>query len=441
MKTKEFIKIFLLLIFIAALPFCARSSDEKIKIVVIGFDGAGWPTIEPLINNGRLPYLKKLRDESAWADFKTFKPTKSNVVWTSIVTGKTMMKHGIMDFTFLKKNGVRFTYNKSHRKEPAIWQILDSFGMKSIVINWWVSHPPDKVNGIILSDRFRRVVNNGIDVNGLKDTVYPQSMFQNLTKLVKENSSYEKVLERTGLTDFPKKFHEKFPKGNIKKIPVLNIYRRLVKHDAMIESVSEYLHEKVNCDLFATYFRSPDITQHLITHFMDQGFKAKFVPLLKKGNVPPEMMKEAVNMVSELMYPVYRNMERIIKNIIEGEKNKNTYFMIMSDHGFSFFKQGYNHYNLPKKYEPPAGILMIKGPKVKKGKLVNASVFDITPTILNLFGLPVGKNMDGKVLKSAFRKSNKISFKLYKLRTKKETGSGKVDKEALEELKAIGYIN
>ncbi len=47
------------------------------------------------------------------------------------------------------------------------------------------------------------------------------------------------------------------------------------------------------------------------------------------------------------MFPIYRFMEKVIKEYVESEKGKNTYFMVMSDHGFSFYDGGYNHYNLP----------------------------------------------------------------------------------------------
>jgi predicted AlkP superfamily phosphohydrolase/phosphomutase len=45
--------------------------------VLLGFDGASWKTIDPLIEKGGLPFLKRLKEESAWGPLKTFKPTKS----------------------------------------------------------------------------------------------------------------------------------------------------------------------------------------------------------------------------------------------------------------------------------------------------------------------------------------------------------------------------
>ena len=49
------------------------------------------------------------------------------------------------------------------------------------------------------------------------------------------------------------------------------------------------------------------------------------------------------------------------------------------------------------------GILILSGPKFRKGiELKEASVLDITPTILHLFGEPIAEDMDGQVLKDVF---------------------------------------
>jgi hypothetical protein len=75
------------------------------------------------------------------------------------------------------------------------------------------------------------------------------------------------------------------------------------------------------------------------------------------------------------------------------------------------------------------------------------SIYDVTPTLLYLFDLPLGEDMDGQVILDAFQddfqKSRKIRFvssygapaKLDE--TKK---SRKLDKEVLEDLRSLGYI-
>jgi len=55
------------------------------------------------------------------------------------------------------------------------------------------------------------------------------------------------------------------------------------------------------------------------------------------------------------------------------------------------------------------GIFIAYGPDIAKGrKISGAQIYDIAPTILHMFGLPVPNDMDGKVLNvSKYRKNIK----------------------------------
>ncbi len=52
------------------------------------------------------------------------------------------------------------------------------------------------------------------------------------------------------------------------------------------------------------------------------------------------------------------------------------------------------------------GILIAFGPDIKEGVNVSACVYDIAPTILHIFGLPIPGDMDGRVLKEIFREDS-----------------------------------
>jgi predicted AlkP superfamily phosphohydrolase/phosphomutase len=47
----------------------------------------------------------------------------------------TMEKHGILDFVYLKENDLPVPFENSERREPSIWQILDHFGKRSVVVS------------------------------------------------------------------------------------------------------------------------------------------------------------------------------------------------------------------------------------------------------------------------------------------------------------------
>ena len=92
-----------------------------------------------------------------------------------------------------------------------------------------------------------------------------------------------------------------------------------------------------------------------------------------------------------------------------------TTVILMSDHGFH--PDHLRPASIPDIPAGPAiehrdfGILAISGPGIKKDELLHgASVLDVAPTILTLYGLPVGEDMDGKVLSQAFVKAPEVAF-------------------------------
>ena len=130
-----------------------------------------------------------------------------------------------------------------------------------------------------------------------------------------------------------------------------------------------------------------------------------------------------------------------------------TTVILLSDHGF------HPDHLRPKSFsnEPagPAdehrhlGMLVINGPGIKKDELVfGASLLDVTPTILSLFDLPIGRDMDGRPLIDIFE--DPVDPKLIDSwetvegddgRHPKDTTFDAVDsQEALKQLADLGYI-
>lgn len=433
-------KILILALAVLLLAACGGGKKETIQVVVLGFDGANWPTIDPLIAEGKLPFLKKLKEDSAWADFRTDKPTKSSVVWTSIATGKTMVKHGILDFTYLKENNIQVPYSNAEKQVPSLWQMLDRFGLRSVVVNWFVTHPPDLFNGVMVSDRFRQILIKQPEfANDFEDTVQPKMDFYRLKQVIRRD--YREIIARIDLPDFPEMFQRLHPDSNFNKSFTLGNSRTFVRQDALVEDVSEALFKKEKADLYMAYFRLPDVLQHFVLGLIpDEQLQGVFYKD-RPWTITEEKRSEVIGRISKVMEPVYRYMDRLLEKYMSDPKFKDAYFFIMSDHGFSLYNDGYNHYNLPDDIPAPPGILLVKGPKVKPGK-TDACIYDIAPSILYLFGLPLDRTMDGKPLSDIFKLNRKMKYTSYVLdRDKKGIARKDSDSDTLEELKALGYIN
>lgn len=439
--TRKFSALLLLVILALLLSACGGGKNERVQVVILGFDGANWPTIDPLIAAGKLPFLKKLKQESAWADFITDKPTKSSVVWTSIATGKTMVKHGILDFTYLKENNIPVPYSNAEKRVPSLWQMLDRFGLRSVVVNWFVTHPPDLFNGVMVSDRFRQILIKKPEfANGYQDTVQPRMDFFRLKQVVQRD--YGRTIARIGMPDFPARFEQAHPGQDFRRHFTLQNSRTFVMQDALVENVSDVLFQKEKADLYMTYFRLPDITQHFVLRLLaDEFIRETFPPEGSEWNMSAETQQRVIARIAQELEPVYRYMDALLKKYVSDPKFKDAYFFVMSDHGFSLYSGGYNHYDLPDDMPAPPGILLVKGPRVRPGK-TTASIYDIAPSVLYLFGLPLDRGMDGKPLRDIFKLSRKVKYGEYVLdKSKRGIARKDSDRETLEELKALGYIN
>ena len=55
------------------------------------------------------------------------------------------------------------------------------------------------------------------------------------------------------------------------------------------------------------------------------------------------------------------------------------------------------------------GIFCAFGPDIIEGKKINAKIYDLAPTILHIFGVPIPNDIDGRVLKEIFREDSEIA--------------------------------
>ena len=116
------------------------------KVLLIGIDGADWDIIDPMIEAGRLPNFHRLKEEGAWGRLKSLHPPLTPIVWTSIASGKTKEKHGILDF-FSTSRDV---------KAKRIWDILEERGYTIGLHEYPVTWPPRECSGFIIPDLLAR---------------------------------------------------------------------------------------------------------------------------------------------------------------------------------------------------------------------------------------------------------------------------------------------
>jgi predicted AlkP superfamily phosphohydrolase/phosphomutase len=416
------------------------------RIVILGLDGADWQLIDPLIAKGRLPLFKELKEKYAWGYLRTSTPAKSPVIWTSIATGKTSAKHGIDDFRAKKPNAQgRFAiFNSMDIRQPLLWDMLGDNGRRSVLVNWYLSYPPMPLNGVNVSDYFRSsaISTRSRERSHLSQTVYPPERSAELAKLLIPD--YRQALKRMNLPDFPEVYRRMQTGMEYLDLPIFRNYPEWVIEENLVGDVADHLFGSEDFDLFAAYYKMTDVVQHFAyMALVDEAYKKTLDQAAVQGVLPETLQAEAYARLADILCPVYQNLEKVLRRYFDAAAGRETYFIILSDHGFSFFhREGTVRYNHVGPGKAPNGIIIVRGPKVKPGKITMARIYDIAPTVLYLLGLPLDRSMDGKPLYKLFTFRHASSYTTYKRKKIKPfKRNSELDEKALKELKALGYIN
>ena len=156
----------------SALELSLRSS-----LVVVGIDQLTLSAILPLAEQGRLPFLATLIQEGAYGHLETFSPVRQAPQWTTLATGKLPYKHGIVDdwsysgimlasharlhlipaglgFAAWGTPGEPRAVDGDSRRALTIWEILSRQGVATGVVGWPGSYPVSDGSSFAFSDRY-----------------------------------------------------------------------------------------------------------------------------------------------------------------------------------------------------------------------------------------------------------------------------------------------
>ncbi|HRZ77308.1 MAG TPA: alkaline phosphatase family protein, partial [Bacteroidales bacterium] len=283
------------------------------KVLLVGWDAADWKVINPLLDSGRMPALASLVERGVVANLATLDPPLSPMLWTSIATGKTADKHGIISFVepVPDQGGVR-PVNVTSRKTRALWNILHNQGLRSNVVGWWPSHPAEPIRGAMVSNFYQQAGKPlGEPWKMPKGTVHPPALRPDMASLRVHPGELTEAhilpfVPLAALIDQEKEHS-------------LNALAKIIAHASSIHSAATWLMRNTAWDFMAVYYDAID-------HF-GHGFM-KFHPP-RQEHIPEdqfELYREVVNggyIFHDMM------LERLLK--LAGE---DTTVILISDHGF-----------------------------------------------------------------------------------------------------------
>jgi predicted AlkP superfamily phosphohydrolase/phosphomutase len=128
---------------------CARA--EK-RVIFVGLDGADWRLLDRFVADGTMPRLGEILQRAERRVLLTQHPPLSPLVWTTMMTGVSPLKHRILDFTrYSPTTRQQEPITSDERAVPAIWNMAAAQGKRAGVFGMWATYPPEP--GVILTDR------------------------------------------------------------------------------------------------------------------------------------------------------------------------------------------------------------------------------------------------------------------------------------------------
>jgi predicted AlkP superfamily phosphohydrolase/phosphomutase len=289
--------------------------DKPNKIVIIGLDGATWDVIRPLISKGKLPAFKYLIENGSYGDLNSTIPPLSAPAWTSAFTGVNPGKHNIFDFFTIRDDTYKLrNVTSNDRKIPAIWNILDTYGMTSGIFNVPMTYPPEAINGFMVAGLGTPDINSNF--------VYPPLLKEELKKYLHGlQFSIDVGTIMSGREDA--------------------FIDELYQVTDMQERAVHYLYDKYQPDFFMAVFDELDRIQHFFWHHMETNH-----PLYNPKK--SQKYKYAIE-------DYYQHLDIVIKRFLD-TLSEDTTVIIVSDHGFGgLYKDFYIN-----KYFHDVGILKLK---------------------------------------------------------------------------------
>jgi tetratricopeptide (TPR) repeat protein len=354
-------------------------------VLLVGWDGADWKVASPLIDAGELPQLANLVQHGASGSLASVPPYLSPMLWNSIATGKNADQHGILGFTTTDPaTGKLAAISSTQRRCKAVWNILSEYGLTAHVLGWFASHPAENVTGVCVTEAFPRPVGKAAAWPLPPGAVHPPELGERFAALRLRPEEVAPDLLRLFIPRLAEIDLAQDKRPEQLAIRLAELYS---VHNAAIAAL-----DRGPCDFLAVYYHFIDWVCH---DFMN------FHPPRR-----PEIPAREFEWYREVVRSAYRLQDLLLRDLLTHAGAGST-VVLCSDHGFHSDQRRPRRIPMVSAgiaiWHRTQGIFAAAGPLIARDALVTgATILDITPTILRLFGLPVAADMDGRVLTSAF---------------------------------------
>ncbi|MCS0494090.1 alkaline phosphatase family protein [Ancylobacter sp. MQZ15Z-1] len=273
---------------------------------MIGLDGATFTLLDPLIQQGIMPFLGSILENGVRANLMSTRNPLTPPAWTSMVSGRRPEAHGIYDFlrpitmrdggVFLKINDFRDNHCET------LWSIVNRRGKRATSLNFYGMSPAPAIDGYVIS--------GFVPWRHLRHGIHPKSLFDTVRSM--DKFDYRDLGMDIGEE---KKCVQGLHEGE--HVEWIELQDR---RDSAWAEMTSYILSTDPTDLTAVVLDGPDKVQHLFWRFVD-----------------PELVKKDgdawYQQIRELCLGFYRKLDENIRKMVEAA-GPDTDVILTSDHGF-----------------------------------------------------------------------------------------------------------
>lgn len=276
------------------------------RTFLVGLDGATFSVLNPLMEQGVMPFLKSFLAEGVRAGLRSIIPPLTPPAWTSLMTGRTPGQHGVFDFFRMDSRQNRYIrfFNSSDVGCESIFSLASSQGLPVTALNFPSMFPPPRLKGY--------VVPGWIPWKQLRLACWPEDLLDRFKADVPSFNQRELAMDikleakaTEGLSDYQEYG------------PWIELH---IRRERNWFQILRYLEEKDPSALTAVLFDGVDKLQHLCWRF-----------LRPEDDRPLESEDEL--RLREICLDYFRELDGLLKAICDLAGADAT-VILASDHGF-----------------------------------------------------------------------------------------------------------
>ena len=122
------------------------------RVLVVGWDGADWDVLDPLLAAGELPALQELIGRGRRGVSRSCLPSHSWAAWPTFLTGRDPGGHGVFDILEYRPGATR-RLPVSYRSilAPTWPDRLSEAGKTTLLVNVPLTYPPPEIRGVAIA--------------------------------------------------------------------------------------------------------------------------------------------------------------------------------------------------------------------------------------------------------------------------------------------------